>query len=326
MRMFVGGRSYGGAVAVEGATEIRTDASDPTPPVSRTASLSPSRAAAFKSCPLRYRLRVIDGLPEPASAQAVRGTLVHSVLEGLFDLPAAERTLAKARAAVEPAWAELRASDPDAPELFSRGGAGDGATEADGASAEAAWLESAGDLLEHYFGLEDPRLIEPARREEYVECTLGDGLVLRGIVDRLDEAPTGALRVVDYKTGKAPGENWEARALFQLKFYALVLWRTRGIVPAVLQLLYLADTQRLTYAPDERELAAFEKQLLALWQAVDRALETGDFRASKSALCRFCAFQQWCPEFGNSPPPYPGRDHRRPGDAAASRRLATAGP
>ena len=32
--------------------------------------------------------------------------------------------------------------------------------------------------------------------------------------------------MVDYKTGRSPGEDFEAKALFQMKFYALVIWRT----------------------------------------------------------------------------------------------------
>src|SRR6266487_6995259 len=55
-------------------------------------SLSPSRAADFLTCPLLYRFRVIDRLPEPPSAAAARGTLVHAVLERLFDVPAPARS------------------------------------------------------------------------------------------------------------------------------------------------------------------------------------------------------------------------------------------
>ena len=53
------------------------------------ASLSPSRASDFMQCPLLYRFRVIDKLPEKPSEAATRGTLVHAVLERLFDAPAA---------------------------------------------------------------------------------------------------------------------------------------------------------------------------------------------------------------------------------------------
>ena len=40
------------------------------------------------TCPLLYRFRVIDRLPEAPSPAAARGTLVHAVLERLFDEPA----------------------------------------------------------------------------------------------------------------------------------------------------------------------------------------------------------------------------------------------
>ena len=41
----------------------------------------------------------------------------------------------------------------------------------------------------------------------YVETLLDSKLLLRGFVDRLDIAPTGEVRVVDYKTGRAPGRR-----------------------------------------------------------------------------------------------------------------------
>src|SRR5687767_3745614 len=83
----------------------------------RRPSLSPSRAADFKTCPLLYRFRTIDRLPERKSLAAVRGTLVHSVLEKLYDLPPAGRTVSAAQELIEPAWAELR-DEPGIAELF----------------------------------------------------------------------------------------------------------------------------------------------------------------------------------------------------------------
>jgi putative RecB family exonuclease len=279
----------------------------------RRPSLSPSRAADFKTCPLLYRFRTIDRLPERKTRAAVRGTLVHAVLERLYDLPPAERTVEAARTLVEPAWAELR-EEPGIAELF--------APPAEGATPAAAgvvaepeglqeWLASAGELVETYFRLEDPTRIQPHGREELVEVTLPDGLLLRGYVDRLDVAPSGALRVVDYKTGGMPREAFEAKALFQMKFYALVLWRTRGVVAAQLKLLYLKDGDALTYAPDEAELLRFERTLQAIWAAIERAVATGDFRANKSKLCSWCDHQALCPAFGGTPPPFPA-------DAAAA--------
>jgi putative RecB family exonuclease len=262
-------------------------------------ALSPSRTADFLTCPLLYRFRVVDRLPEPPSAAATRGTVVHAVLERLFDLPAVERTLERASAMLGPQWQRLLESEPELGALF------------DGADADAAlaeFLAGAERLLGSYFELEDPSRLEPADRELYVEATLPSGLTLRGYVDRLDVAPSGDLRVVDYKTGKAPKAGFEAKALFQMRFYALVLWRTRGVVPRLLQLLYLGSGEVLRYEPDEGDLLATERKLHAVWAAISKAAESGDWRPSPSRLCDWCAHQALCPEFGGTPPPLPVPD------------------
>jgi len=276
-----------------------TDTAD-APPVARPRrrpALSPSRAGDFKQCPLLYRFRAIDRLPERHSRAQIRGTLVHSVLEGLYELPAAERVPAAARALVEPAWAALSAEAPElVEELFS--GPDD--------PELSAWLESAGVLLEAYFELEDPRRLEPESRELLVETELASGLLLRGYVDRLDVGTGGQLRVVDYKTGAAPRPVAETRPLFQMKFYALALLQLRGVVPTQLRLLYLADSELLTYAPEEDELRAFERTLDAIWAAILVAGRTGDFRPNRSRMCEWCSHKALCPAWGGTAPEYPG--------------------
>ena len=115
--------------------------------------------------------------------------------------------------------------------------------------------------------------------------------------------------MVDYKTGKAPPEARalaEFKAMFQMKFYAVALLRSRGVLPARLRLLYLADGQVLDYTPDLDELLRFEKTLMAIWRAIQSAGATGDFRPSPSRMCDWCAHHSRCPVFGGTPPPYPG--------------------
>jgi putative RecB family exonuclease len=264
-------------------------------------SLSPSRAADFKTCPLLYRFRTIDRIPEPPSPDQARGTLVHAVLERLFDLPAAQRTKAEAAGLVEPQWERLRIEEPLLDSMFPV----DGADESDELGRVETFLASTVDLLDGYFAVEDPSRLEPAERECLVEAVVDDHLVIRGYIDRLDISPAGDLRVVDYKTGGAPREAFEARALFQLKFYALVLWRTRGVVPRSLRLLYLKDAEACDYSPDAEELTRFERTLVALWRAIDRATQERDFRAKPSRLCGWCSHQSRCPAWGGTLPPFP---------------------
>ncbi|MGW0502288.1 RecB family exonuclease [Micromonospora sp. NPDC003241] len=270
----------------------------PTPtqlPAAVRASLSPSRAADFKTCPLLYRFRSIDRLPERTTVEQARGTLVHAVLERLFDLPSAGRTPEAAGDLVAPQWDRLVTEQPELSGIF----------EGDEPAAVTQFLTSAAALLEGYFTVEDPRRLEPAERESLISAVVDDELLIRGYLDRLDVAPDGALRVVDYKTGGAPREAFEARALFQLKFYALVLWRTRGVVPKVLRLLYLKDAEVCDYAPDAEELVRFERTVVALWRAIEQATANQDFRPRPSRLCDWCSHQALCPTFGGTPPPFP---------------------
>jgi len=276
-------------------------------------SLSPSRAGDFLTCPLLYRFRVVDRLPEPPSPAAARGTLVHAVLERLFDEPAARRTPETARAMLAPQWDRLIEEEPELAGLF------------DDDEQRGAWLAEARDMLDRYFALEDPTRLEPRHREHAVEAVLESGLLLRGYIDRLDVAAGGEIRIVDYKTGTAPKEEYEARALFQMKFYAVVLWLTQGQVPALLQLMYLGNGEIVRYAPDESDLRATVRKIDALWQAIERARSTGDWRPRPSRLCSWCAHQAICPAFGGTPPPLP-QEAPAPATSVQTERPAVAVP
>jgi putative RecB family exonuclease len=265
--------------------------------LTRANSLSPSRASDFMSCPLLYRFRVIDRLPETPSIAAVRGSVVHKVLENLFDLPAVNRTHQRANLLLPPVWEEFLATEPELAEMFG-----------EETSDLATWLDQCRELLGRYFTLEDPQRLEPAEREVHVATQLESGLTLHGYIDRVDVAPSGDVRIVDYKTGRSPGPLYEAKALFQMKFYALVIWRTRGLIPRMLQIVYLGNGEMLRYEPDEADLMATERKVKALWAAIQRAHETGEWRPNKSALCAWCDHQAICPAWGGTPPPLPSPD------------------
>lgn len=262
----------------------------------RRPALSPSRAADFKQCPLLYRFRAIDRLPEPPSTAQLRGSVVHAALEQLYGMPAAERGPRAALSLVGPAWDRVLADHPDVTGEFTT-------------DQRAQLLAEARALLTGYYRLEDPTRFDPQSCEQRIEVELADGTLLRGFVDRIDVAGTGELRVVDYKTGKAPPAARalaEFKALFQMKFYAVALLRSRGVLAARLRLIYLADGQLLDYAPDLDELLRFEKTLMAIWRAIQSAGATGDFRPNPSRLCDWCSHQALCPAYGGTPPPYPG--------------------
>lgn len=280
------------------AAEAADDAVSALRAPSRPPALSPSRANDFMQCPLLFRFRTVDRLPEPPSAAAARGTLVHAVLERLYDAPLGERTLAAAHDLLPGEWDRLLEADDRYSSLFTDGIGPDG-------QDRAGWLGGAGALLGTYFTLEDPNRLEPAERELLVESQLDGGPLLRGIVDRLDVAPDGAVRVVDYKTGRSPRPGYESSAVFQMRFYGLVLWRERGVLPKMLQLVYLGDGQVLRGEPTTDHLEHTEQKIRAIWSAIEDAARTGEWKPRRSKLCGWCAHQAVCPEFGGTPPEIP---------------------
>lgn len=258
----------------------------------RKPALSPSRAGDFQQCPLLFRYRTVDRLPEAPSAAATLGTLVHTVLERLYDLPAPERTVDAAHARLEPGWRAMLEKEPRLAELHAD------------AAAEQAWLAEGRQRLATYFDLEDPRRLEPAGREEFVEVQLEDGPLLRGIIDRIDIAPDGSIRIVDYKTGKTPDPRYgERKERFQMRFYALVIERLRARRPALLQLLFLRDGGRLEIRPTGDDIARVEHEIRELWSQITAAAQAGRFRPQRSKLCGWCSFQEQCPEFGGAEVP-----------------------
>ncbi len=250
-------------------------------------SLSPSKVESFTSCPLAFRFSAVDRLPDPPSLPAAKGTLVHRALELLFCRPAPQRTLTAALAGLGDAAAELRAS-PDWGWL---------ALDAEG---EAAFLAEAAAMVRRYFALEDPRTVRDIGLELRLEVELG-GVVLRGVIDRLELDADGQLVVTDYKTGRPPAAEREQGKLGGVHFYAYLCERLFGRRPARIQLLYLSDPVAIVARPTDISLRYLPKRAEALWQAVERACTSGEFRPRPSALCGYCAYQRWCPVYGGDP-------------------------
>ena len=266
-------------------------------------SLSPSRANDFPTCPLLFRYRSIDRLPEPGSPAALRGTLVHSALETVFDLPPEDRTVGSATELLRGAWTDMAEQEPAAAAvLLAELGL---AVDSDPDAVASAVLQPALPLLETYFRMEDPRRLEPHARELGLRVGIRDDFDLRGFIDRVDRAPNGDIRIVDYKTGRSPKAGYESKAMFQMRFYALAWWRMTGTVPKLLQLIYLGSEDMLRYAPTEDDLVATERKVLAVREAINRAAIAADFTPTPSKLCGWCAHQAVCPEFGGTPPALP---------------------
>lgn len=251
-------------------------------------SLSPSSMGTFTSCPLAFRFAYIERLPEPPSPPASKGTLVHLALQHLMWRPPAERTIEHALTDLARATEELSA-DPEFAELDM--------TDDDWALFHA----DAEVLVRRYFEIEDPRTINVLGVELRVSAQTDDGVVIRGIIDRLELDADGELVVTDYKTGSAPSEGWEQKSLAGVHVYSLLCERMFGRRPARVQLLYLSKPERIVTAPSDVSLRGVELKSNAVMRAVRTACARDTFRPRASALCAYCSFREFCPEYGGRP-------------------------
>lgn len=286
-------------------------------------ALSPSAIMEFKKCPQSFLFQYLYKIKQPTSQALAKGSMCHSALENIFDLEPEDRTLEHLQNFFRSNWSKNRRSDTYRI-LFEReeGQVPDWDTD-----AEREWGKSGLKLLENYYKLEDPRQVvrpNPVKREMWLRADLSvdpsQGVTaevssynddddtstcdpdtptfhVRGIVDRLDMVrarDSGAdskvcLRIVDYKTGKAPNLKYSPamnqqimeEAFFQLKIYALLL-REKGagrqfeFSPNKMHLRYL----RLLYLTSESgkainwdmDMGATEQERDALLQEVHQEL------------------------------------------------------
>ena len=216
--------------------------------------LSPTSLDLFNKCPQAFFFQYILKLqPNPPITPALaRGTCCHTALEEVFELKPADRSLDNLKNLFRRAWGEKRG------DRVNGSSTGDNEAEANDYAclfrspddqsydidAEIEWGKQSLDLLENYYELEDPKSIaqpNPIMREMWVHARFdveGASFVIRGIIDRIDmfvneQSGKVQLQILDYKTGKKPhfkysqpvNERIEKEAFFNMKLYALILWK-----------------------------------------------------------------------------------------------------
>jgi putative RecB family exonuclease len=250
-------------------------------------SLSPSRVSSFTSCPMQFRFASVEKLPERPGVATTRGTIVHRALERLFMRPAPTRLPAALSDDLTTALEEFR-THPDYAGLRLD------------ADAAEAFESDCRDLIDRYFAMEDPTTVREIGLELRMEAVVGS-LTLRGIIDRLELDDDGELVVTDYKTGRAPSGNFEQKSLSGVHFYSFLCEAVLGRRPAKIRLMYLKSGETIETVPSAQSVRFITTRTAAVWNAVERACTTGEFRPRTSALCGYCSFQRWCPAFDGDP-------------------------
>ncbi|MGE0405387.1 MAG: ATP-dependent helicase [Candidatus Korobacteraceae bacterium] len=232
-------------------------------------SLSASAIEMYERCPLEFKLRRDWVLPGRIGGALHFGSAMHQVLKDYYDAVKAgrprtpEQVFARFRELLE----TVVFADPVQRELYLRDG-----------------VRQLTRFLEH-------TATHPAvlHTERPFEIKMGDVLV-RGRVDRMDDAGAGAITIVDYKTG-TPQKASDAESSLQLSIYALAARMLWDLAAERIVLHNLADGSMVE---TRRTPAQLEEARRRIQDVADRIFR-GEFDPRPAYHCRNCSYRGLCP-------------------------------
>jgi putative RecB family exonuclease len=251
---------------------------------------TPTRLLTWLDCPRKYRYTYLDRPAPPKGppwAHNSVGSAVHLALAAWHRQDPGDRTPARAAHLLDSAWLREGFRDDDQAE---------------------AWQRRARDMVVGYTEGLDPH-DEPIGIERTV-ATKTASLAFSGRVDRLDRRTIDGvdrLVVVDYKTGRKPLTEYDARSSLALALYAYAVTHMFRRPCLRVELHHLPSgtvvAHEHTRESLERHLTRAEA-LAAEAQVADRDHRQGlddaeaqeRFPTQPSAACRWCDFLRVCPD------------------------------
>ena len=243
---------------------------------------TPSKLGTFVDCPRRYRYSYVERPSPPKGppwAHNSVGSAVHAALRSWWDLPRARRTAVAARQLLYGVWSANGFRDDE---------------------QAARWRATAAGWITGYVESQDPAE-EPVGLERQVSCTT-ERLALTGRVDRIDQRGD-ELVVVDYKTGRVPSTDDEARGSAALAAYVLGVRRTLRRPCSRVELHHLPSGTVASFEHTERSLANHVRRaedvaadIAVATQAVEDGVPPDEaFPTVTGRQCGWCDFRPSCP-------------------------------
>ena len=259
------------------------DLLDATPP-SGTAPLrlSFSRVDTYRKCPLQYRFRYLDGLPEEPSPHLSFGSSIHAALEAFWD---------------------RKLPDPPPVEVLlqalydqwdSSGFAGVHRDE------QLRWYRHARDVVvRHHARFADARLT-PVACEQWFTLSLPDDIEVAGAIDLVIPSQA-SIGIVDWKTNRRAKSRSQVAGSLQLAIYALAAKHLWGYEPAWVALDFVVPGVRVTVPREEIDTEAAVTTI----REVAAQIRSERFDPRPTPLCSWCDFRAECPAFEGDGPDVP---------------------
>lgn len=256
----------------------------------------PTQLTTYQQCPLKYKCsrdpEIRDKYRQP-SPQLYMGSAVHDALEHFFDITkvaVTDRTSERLEHLLRRAWAGVDLSpwkrgqrEEERKRVFG-----------DDTELEASWGKKSLNILYRYFLIADKTVV-PFTAEQFHETRLDSGILIAGKIDRIDKMDDGSLKVIDYKTGKAPFKKDDASIAeddLQLSMYAMVVMKKYGVPVSRCSLVFLAHDEEVGFTPTMDMLKGKAAEIADTVKKIESDTE---FVPKENHFCPWCEYREICP-------------------------------
>ena len=254
-------------------TELQNELSDSfVPSPAETLSLSASTVETYLECPLKYRFKQIDKIPESASRpQLTFGNIIHKVLER-FHGSEGDITEDQILQILDEEWKSGEFTYMQREEKLK---------------------EQAVEMLKRY--VDNAKQEPPDVLDTELKFSFDlDGIRIVGMIDRIDNSSNGN-KVVDYKTSK---RSTPAKNSVQLGIYSLYLQQTEDEklagIPETATLYFLRNEEQPEHSHTftEKDLDAIREKIAD----VARGIRAKRFEPCSGYHCDWCDYKNLaCP-------------------------------
>jgi putative RecB family exonuclease len=240
--------------------------------------ISYSSLDTYQNCPLKYKFREIDKIPEPKSKEAVFGTLIHSVMKYIHTPSLLAPNIEQALDYFSKGWnSEVYENEMEERSAFTQGVT----------------------IIQNYYKHNRPSDYTIVDLESRFAIEIGaeetGKHMVSGIIDRIDKIEDG-YEIIDYKTTRKMPSQDKVDNDIQLSIYLKAFLNRypkeiARLDKITVSLYYLKHGVKLSSQRTIKQLATLEKTFLD----VIKLIEEEKFDPILSPLCDWCGYQKICP-------------------------------
>ncbi|UCE73941.1 MAG: PD-(D/E)XK nuclease family protein, partial [Methanomassiliicoccales archaeon] len=231
--------------------------------------LSYSSISTYLECPLKFKLKYIDGLKEKPKPYLSFGSSLHEALQFMYSYRPPPPSLDAVLKYYEDNWIDEGYANPEEEEGYFSYGKG---------------------ILKEFYELHVKDLKPPIAVEYKFDIDIS-GVPITGFIDRVDRFGNNKVEIIDYKSGKNIFDKSQVEENEQLALYQLAVEESIGLEVERLTLYHLpSQTPVSVDARSKDRIDALKSKILN----VARLIEKGEFEAKEGRFCP-CDFPQHCP-------------------------------